>query len=150
MLQEPIISVNFVEGEVDVPKYSLLPAIGCGGECLFVGRTRPEQNDRHGDLIELKYDCYQSMAQSQLQTLANEAVARFNARAITICHSIGSVPVNSASVVISVGCDHRDDSFLACRFLIDLLKLQVPIWKKEVWSDGTTWSEGAPLRASKN
>ncbi|MDP6542086.1 MAG: hypothetical protein QGF07_04795, partial [Phycisphaerales bacterium] len=65
MLQEPIISVNFVEGEVDVPKYSLLPAIGCGGECLFVGRTRPEQNDKHGNLIELKYDCYQSMAQSQ-------------------------------------------------------------------------------------
>ncbi|MBT4585113.1 MAG: molybdenum cofactor biosynthesis protein MoaE [Phycisphaerae bacterium] len=145
MEKDPIISVHFVDGEVDVPKHSQLPAIGCGGECIFVGRTRPEHNKQHGDLTELSYDCYKTMAQSQLEKLAEEAVARFSVRAIQICHSTGSVQVDKASVVIAVGSDHRDDAFLACRFLIDLLKLQVPIWKQEVWSDGTTWSNGKPL-----
>ena len=145
MKKEPRISVHFVNGEVDVQKHSQLPAIGCGGECIFVGRTRPEFNAQHGNLVELSYDCYETMAQTQLEKLATEAVARFSVRAIHICHSTGSVPVDAASVVIAVGSDHRDDAFLACRFLIDLLKSQVPIWKQEMWADGTTWSDGKPL-----
>ncbi len=143
MHKVPIIAVKFVEGEVDVSTYSNIPTIGCSGECLFVGRTRPQRHKTHGELIELKYDCYQSMAQKQLEKLAIESVARFNAKTVTICHSTGSVPIHGASVVIRVGCDHRDDAFLACRFLIDLLKLHVSIWKQEVWSNGTTWSSGS-------
>ncbi len=147
---EPIISVHFVDGEVDVQKHSQLPAIGCGGECVFVGRTRPEHNEQHGDLVELSYDCYKTMAQTQLEKLAEETVARFSVRAIHICHSTGSVPVDAASVVIAVASDHRDDAFLACRSLIDLLKLQVPIWKQEMWEDGTSWSDGKPLVHTEN
>ncbi|MDP7009604.1 MAG: molybdenum cofactor biosynthesis protein MoaE [Phycisphaerales bacterium] len=148
MPEEPIILINFVVGEVDVPKYSILPAIGCGGECVFIGRTRPEHHPTHGDLIALSYDCYETMAKKQLETLSEEAIARYSVRAITICHSTKSVEVNGASVVIAVASDHRADAFLACRFLIDQLKLHVPIWKQEVWSDGTTWSEGKPLPKS--
>ena len=140
MGKDPIISVLFVEGEVDVSKRSLLPNIGCGGECIFVGRTRPDHHEKHGKLIALHYDCYKKMAQSQLEKLAEEAVAQFNVRVIQICHSCGKVPIDGASVVIAVGSNHRDDAFLACRFLIDLLKLQATIWKQEVWADGTTWS----------
>jgi molybdopterin synthase catalytic subunit len=140
MGKDPIISVVFVEGEVDVPKRSLLPSIGCGGECIFVGRTRPDHHEKHGKLIALHYDCYKKMAQSQLEKLAKQAVARFDVRVIQICHSCGKVPIDGASVVIAVGSNHRNDAFLACRFLIDLLKLQATIWKQEVWADGTTWS----------
>ena len=140
MGKDPIISVLFVEGEVDVSKRSLLPNIGCGGECIFVGRTRPDHHEKHGKLIALHYDCYKKMAQSQLEKLAEEAVAQFNVRVIQICHSCGKVPIDGASVVIAVGSNHRDDAFLACRFLIDLLKSQATIWKQEVWADGTTWS----------
>jgi len=141
MGKDPIISVLFVEGEIDVPKRSLLPNIGSGGECIFVGRTRPDHHEKHGKLIALHYDCYKKMAQSQLEKLAEQAVARFNVRVIQICHSCGKVPIDGASVVIAVGSNHRDDAFLACRFLIDLLKLQATIWKQEVWADGTTWSK---------
>jgi molybdopterin synthase catalytic subunit len=145
MHSNPIISVQFVEGEVDIQKHSTLPTTGCGGECLFVGRTRPEHHDKHGELLELSYDCYQTLAQTKLEQLANEAVARFGVRTINICHSTGSVPINGVSVVIAVASEHRDDAFHACRFLIDLLKLHVPIWKQEIWEDGTTWSAGVPL-----
>ena len=140
---EPIITVNFIEGELDVPTRSALPSLGCGGECLFVGRTRPQHRPEYGTLVELRYDCYQPMAKTQLDALTDEAVGKFHARAIVISHSIGSVSVGAASVVIAVGCDHRDDAFRACRFLIDALKLQVPIWKQEVWASRTTWSDGS-------
>jgi len=145
MHEEPVISINFVDGAVDVTKHSMLPALGCGGECVFVGRTRPEHHALHGELVELKYDCYQAMAATQLKQFANEAHARFNARAINICHSTGSVPVDAASVVIAVACNRRNDAFLACRFLIDSLKSQVPVWKQEVWTNGKTWSTDASL-----
>ena len=49
-----------------------------------------------------------------------------------------------ASVVVQVVCGHRGASFDACRELMELLKKSVPIWKREEWSDGTTWSQGTP------
>ena len=150
MHKAPLISIDFVAGAVDVPKHSVLPALGCGGECVFIGRTRPEQHPLHGELVELKYDCYQAMAATQLKQFSNEAHARFNARAIHICHSTGGVPVDAASVVIAVACNHRDDAFLACRFLIDLLKSQVTLWKQEVWANGKTWSTHASLSLRKH
>ena len=45
-------------------------------------------------------------------------------------------------MLVQVVCAHRDDAFAACRYLIDTLKAEAPIWKREVWADGTTWSEG--------
>jgi molybdopterin synthase catalytic subunit len=141
------IDIQFSQNAIDVPKASTLPSLGCGGECLFVGRTRPENNLVHGELIALNYDCFQEMAEKELYTLAEETIKRFQARHIKVTHAIGKVAINEASVVIAVCCDHRDDAFTACRFIIDLLKQRVPIWKQEMWADGTTWSEGVPLRS---
>ncbi len=85
------------------------------------------------------------MAQAELRLLAEEAISRFSVRHIRVTHSIGTVKIDEASVVIAVSSDHRDDAFTACRFMIDLLKQRVPIWKQEKWADGTTWSNGTPL-----
>ncbi len=139
------INIQFTENAVDVALASILPAIGCGGECIFVGRTRPEVNQTHGELLALHYDCYQEMANKELQTLAQEAIQRFEVRHVRVTHSVGRVAIDEASVVIAVSSNHRDDAFTACRFMIDLLKQRVPIWKKEMWADGTTWSNGVPL-----
>ncbi len=139
------INITFSQGPVAVPNASVLPAIGCGGECVFIGKTRPDINKTHGELLALNYDCYQKMAQEELQTLAEEAIDRYSVRHIRVTHAIGEVPIDEASVVIAVSSDHRDDAFTACRFMIDLLKQRVPIWKQEMWADGTTWSEGTPL-----
>ena len=144
-MEIPQILINFVPSAVHLPEASKLPSIGCGGECLFVGRTRPELHDDHGELIALQYECYQEMATSELQKLAKEAVDRFSVRHIRVTHSVGRVAIDEASVVIAVSSDHRDDAFTACRFMIDLLKQRVPIWKQELWADGTTWSEGKPI-----
>ena len=142
------IVIQFHENAIDVADASILPAIGCGGECVFIGRTRPETNKTHGQLLALKYDCYQEMAEAELDSLAEEATHRFSVRHIRVTHSIGTVEIDKASVVIAVSSDHRDDAFTACRFMIDLLKQRVPIWKQEMWADGTTWSNGTPLKCN--
>jgi molybdopterin synthase catalytic subunit len=139
------ITIYFAEDAIDIQSASELPAMGCGAECVFIGRTRPESNGQHGDLISLKYDCYQEMATNQLTKVAQEAIVQFGVEHIKITHSIGTVKIDEASVVIAVQCPHRDAAFSACRFLIDQLKEQVPIWKQEMWADGSTWADGAHI-----
>ena len=78
----------------------------------------------------------------------NEAIQQFSINAVRVTNTIGSVPVNGASVVIAVGSDHRDEAFLACRYLIDNLKVRVPIWKQEAWTNGSIWVDGNQLVAT--
>lgn len=113
-----------------------------GAECLFVGRTRGENHPIHGPLLRLDYHAYEPMALHVLHALADAALADFGCRGIRIYHATGPVAVGEASVLVHVACGHRDKAFAACRMLIDRLKSEAPIWKREVWADGTTWSEG--------
>lgn len=115
---------------------------GGGGECVFLGRTRLETHAEHGALRCLDYEAYDDMAVSQLTELAHEAIARFACQFVRVHHSTGEVPVGDASVLVQVVCGHRAEAFEACRFLIDALKEKVPIWKREVWERGTSWSPG--------
>ncbi len=114
----------------------------CGAECVFLGRTRAERHDEFGPLVRLEYEVYEPMAQKRLEALAREAVAKFDCRAVRVVHAKGPVQPGEASVVIQVATPHRDASFKACRFLIDELKRDLPVWKKEVWRDGETFVEG--------
>jgi molybdopterin synthase catalytic subunit len=83
------------------------------------------------------------MALRVLRELAQEAAGRFECMTVRIHHAVGEVPLGEASVLVQVVCGHRGASFQACRFLIDRLKEQAPIWKREEWEDGTTWADGA-------
>lgn len=81
-----------------------------------------------------------------MRELAEQAISRFECTAVRLHHAMGDVAVGEASVLVQVACGHRDQAFTACRFLIDELKRHVPIWKREVWQDGTTWAEGVPVQ----
>ncbi len=146
MTIEPHVYIEFTSDAVDVPSASKLPSIGCGGESIFVGRTRPETHTSHGELIALQYECYEDMARAELQRVVHEAIVAYSVRCVRITHSVGNVPVHAASVVIAVGADHRDEACNACRFLIDNLKARVPIWKQELWKDEVTWVVGEPMK----
>lgn len=137
LLDQPVSPVSYVPLE-PFPQ----PA---GAECIFIGRTRAEEHPAHGPLIRLEYEAYRGMAQRVLTELAHAAVEQFDCLAVRIHHAVGSVPVGAASVLVQVACGRRDASFLACRFLIDQIKATAPIWKREVWSDGATWSAGQPV-----
>jgi molybdopterin synthase catalytic subunit len=116
-----------------------------GAECIFLGRTRLESHPQHGDLQRLEYEAYEPMAVRVLNDLAQKHAARFGCLAVRIHHALGVVPPGQASVLVQVLCPHRAASFDACRAIIDELKSTVPIWKRERWADGTTWSRGTPV-----
>lgn len=112
-----------------------------GGIVTFAGVTRSDPSREHGNVTCLEYEAYPKMARRQLARLASEAARRWSAGRVAVVHRVGRVPAGDASVVVAVACPHRAEAFEACRWLIDTLKKDVPIWKKDVYADGhTEWA----------
>lgn len=119
-----------------------------GGIDIFLGTTRQWTDGQ--ETIHLAYEGYPSMALKEMQRLADEACERWPVEKVCLLHRLGVVEVSEASVIIGVATPHRVDAFAACRFLIDTLKKQVPIWKREVFADGSTeWVEGDAMPGTK-
>jgi molybdopterin synthase catalytic subunit len=102
-------------------------------------------NTRGRETLHLDYESYEGMALDQMRSLAADAVSRYAVRDITIVHRLGRLLVGESSVLIVVASAHRGAAFDACRWLIDTLKKQVPIWKKEQFVDGAVWADGEPF-----
>ena len=116
-----------------------------GAVCVFDGIVR--DNTRGRETLHLDYEAYEEMALTQMQELAQQAVAKFGVRDVTLVHRLGRLMVGETSVLIVVASAHRGAAFEACRWLIDTLKKQVPIWKKEQFVDGAVWADGEPFPA---
>jgi molybdopterin synthase catalytic subunit len=85
------------------------------------------------------------MALKQMRELAAQAREKFAIRHVTIVHRLGRLAVGETSVLIIVASGHRPAAYEASRFLIDTLKKTVPIWKKEIFTDGAVWADGDPF-----
>jgi MoaE-MoaD fusion protein len=121
-----------------------------GGIVTFEGATRAEQDASHGRLVMLDYEAYDKMAQQQLERLAGDARTRWKAGRVALIHRVGPVMPGEVSVMIAVACPHRAEAFEACRWLIDTLKKDVPIWKKDVFEDGfVRWVEPGDAAGSR-
>ncbi len=116
-----------------------------GAVCVFDGIVR--DNTRGRRTLHLDYEAYEEMALQQMRALAAEAVQRFGVRDVAMVHRLGRVAVGETSVLIAVASAHRAAAFDACRWLIDMLKKTVPIWKKEQFADGAVWADGEPFPA---
>lgn len=115
-----------------------------GGITTFFGATRGEQDREHGALLRLDYEAYRDMAVVQMRKLAEHAAREWKAGRVALLHRLGGVGPGEISVAIAVACPHRAESFDACRWLIDTLKRDVPIWKKDVYADGfSCWVDPA-------
>ena len=111
-----------------------------GGIDVFLGTTRAETSSEGRELVALDYESYEEMAGRQLQDLARVAREQWPIVKLALLHRVGRVAIGEPSVVIAVSTPHRADAFAACKWLIDALKKDVAIWKKEVWADGSgTW-----------
>src|SRR5271156_314515 len=108
-----------------------------GGSDIFLGNTRTETDPHGRQLVALDYEAYAEMAQQQLQALAVTARSRWPICKLAILHRLGRVAVANPSVLIAVSTPHRHEAFEACRWIIDTLKKEVAIWKKEIWADGS-------------
>ena len=111
---------------------------GAGGVAVFLGTSRAERRADGPELVALDYDAYAEMAGGQLLDLARWARERWPVAKLALLHRTGRVGLGEPSVLVAVSTPHRAEAFEACRWLIDRLKAEVAIWKKEVWSDGAT------------
>ena len=110
-----------------------------GAFVLFTGVVRNQSKGRQVKGID--YQAYIPMAESQMQRITEQVDEKWGLEC-AILHRFGYVQVGEASVVICVASPHRAEAFDACRFAIDSVKNDVPIWKKEYAADGTYWIEG--------
>jgi molybdopterin synthase catalytic subunit len=101
----------------------------CGAVSIFLGTAR--RWTRGVETAYLEYDAYRDMSIAKMQELADEAVQRWNPQRVAMVHRLGRVDIGEASVLIAVACPHRAEAIAACHWLIEELKHQVPIWKKE-------------------
>lgn len=112
-----------------------------GGIDLFLGTTR--QWTGADETVELAYEAYAPMALREMQALCDQAQERWAPFRTVLIHRLGVVPPAEVSVLIGVATAHRAAAFETCRWLIDTLKRQVPIWKRERYRDGRTeWIQG--------
>ena len=117
-----------------------------GAVCTFEGIVR--NHTRNRETLYLDYEAYREMALAQMNSLAAQALERFAVRDVALLHRLGRLEIGETSVLIVVAGAHRGPAFEACRWLIDTLKKQVPIWKKETFVDGAVWADGEPFPPS--
>jgi molybdopterin synthase catalytic subunit len=113
-----------------------------GGVVTFIGVARGQS--RGEEIVRLEFECYPEMAEKELNRLEEEARAKFDILDCLIVHRIGEIPAGENIVLIIVTSAHRALAFDACEWLIDELKMRVPIWKKEYALSGARWVEDHP------
>ncbi|MFG3046170.1 molybdenum cofactor biosynthesis protein MoaE [Streptomyces sp. NPDC048241] len=111
-----------------------------GGTALFVGTVR--DHDGGKSVSSLEYSAHPS-AEQELRRVAEEIAAEFPVRALAAVHRTGLLAIGDVAVITAVSCPHRAEAFAACRKLIDTLKHDVPIWKRQIFTDGVTEWVGA-------
>jgi molybdopterin synthase catalytic subunit len=107
-----------------------------GAHAWFEGVTRRTTGNR--ETLELTYEAFEPMALSKLKEIAEIAATRFGLSAIAIVHRLGRVPIAQASIVIGCCSAHRTGALAALPWLMDEIKSEVPIWKREHFADGQT------------
>ena len=108
-----------------------------GGVDVFLGLVRDHNDGRA--VTRLEYHAYVSMAEKELSRIAAEIAREIPGTRLAALHRIGALAVGELAVVCAAGAAHRDEAFRACRALIDRIKHQVPVWKREHGPDGPYW-----------
>ena len=108
-----------------------------GAIATFSGTAR--RHSRGRVVLHLEYEAYEGMAEDMMARLAASLKERYDILEVAIHHRVGRVQLGEPSVVIAVSASHRADALAACKDAIDILKVDVPLWKKEVYEGGEEW-----------
>jgi molybdopterin synthase catalytic subunit len=117
----------------------------CGAVVSFAGTSRDHSGPVDGGegrtgVTVLEYEVYDEQVMPRLTAVAAELRRRWPVVGrVALLHRVGEVRVGEASVAVVVSAPHRAEAFAAARFGIDAIKATVPIWKREVWADGSAW-----------
>ncbi|ABA24351.1 molybdopterin synthase subunit MoaE [Trichormus variabilis ATCC 29413] len=131
--------------------YALADDSANGAVVVMSGMVRNQTDGK--PVLALEYQAYEPMALRVFYQIAADIRSAWPAvNRVVIHHRIGRLQVGQISVLVAIGCPHRSEAFEACRYAIDILKHNAPIWKKEHWQDGSsTWvSIGACEQSGQN
>ena len=131
---------------IDVQKViETASSLGAGAVNVFIGTIRDHAHNKK--VVWLEYEAYESMAVTETRKIIDEAAQKWNLLGWAVSHRVGTLKPGEVAVVVAVSSKHRKESFEACQYIIDHLKEQVPIFKKEVFEDGEEWISAKPAAA---
>ncbi|MEO0973323.1 MAG: molybdenum cofactor biosynthesis protein MoaE [Pseudomonadota bacterium] len=106
----------------------------CGGYVAFEGWVRDHNEGQ--SVLRLEYEAYEALAVKEGLRIIDEAAARWPIKAAGCVHRVGALEIGDVAVWVGVSAAHRDEAFKAARYVIDEVKVRVPIWKKEHFTNG--------------
>ncbi|MBC7464037.1 MAG: molybdenum cofactor biosynthesis protein MoaE [Actinobacteria bacterium] len=129
------IQTEIVDSRIDFAKLiNAVESNECGAVATFSGNVR--LHDKGRDVLSLSYEIHPSTAEV-LNRVVQEVCARNEIAHARVAHRYGDIPIGEAALVVAVSSAHRQAAFNACSELVDEIKLQIPIWKHQVFADGT-------------
>jgi MoaE-MoaD fusion protein len=135
--EEPNIYVRVTQEPLSLERVAGLAGRHTAGAIVsFQGTTR--------DVDRLEYEAYVEMAEERMRAIAQDSIERHGLEAAAAHHRIGTVQRGLSSVIVAVSAAHREEAFAGAREIIDRIKSEAPIWKKEVEGDEGRWVEGTP------
>ena len=137
-MSEPRLHIALTPAVLDVAALARMVADpGAGALLSFVGTVRETKDGRA--VLGIDYEAYEPMALRVLERIGAELCAQWPLRAAALVHRTGSLAVGDASIAILVATPHRADGFAALRYAIEAVKRDLPVWKRERFSDGAVW-----------
>jgi molybdopterin synthase catalytic subunit len=136
----------FVNGPIDSEIISELFSnnqsdLKIGAQCIFLGQVRADEKDK-SRVQSIHYSAYAEMAEKEFEKIKKDTVNKFSLSTIKILHSVGEVKCGEISVLVLVSSAHRGECFESLKFIVNEIKTKVPIWKKEIYDDGSSrWIE---------
>ncbi|QGY45962.1 molybdenum cofactor biosynthesis protein MoaE [Maribellus comscasis] len=120
-----------------------------GAVVLFSGEVR--DNNKGREVTHLEYEAYEPMANKMIAGILEEAKSRFKLNQAACVHRLGKVEISGCAVVVITGAGHRKEAYDANRYIIDRVKNDVPIWKHEFFTDGTSeWGQNCDCMTDAN
>ena len=114
----------------------------CGAVASFIGTVRESAAvpaNAAKAVTMLEYEAHPTLAASRMEEIAQEAVTKWGLERVVAVHRTGRCPLGEPTVVVACGAAHRAEALEACHWVIDEIKASVPIWKKEIYADGSSW-----------
>ncbi len=119
------------------PLIKRVSSAASGAVAVFVGAAREFSEGRR--VVFLQYEAYQEMAERKMGEIVAEIKQKWTVNDVAMVHRVGVLQIGESSIVIAVSAAHRRDALAACQYAIERVKEIVPIWKKEVFEDGSRW-----------
>lgn len=138
MNTSPFVHTSLIDEDLDPSTIAaMVRRDDCGAVVVFEGRVRSPSNGF--EVLRLEYEIYERVAGEQLRAIAEECAEAHGLRAVAAVHRIGSVARGDVSVVVACAAPSRRAAFDGASVLIDRIKGEVAIWKREVREDGSDW-----------